>query len=278
MDKSPGCSVNVSECASSHIKVTNSDCSVVNVSACSSSKSPTDTPINLTGLPADASKSKYDATKVQLVDLIKVEPTDTSVESNHMVLLGSHCKRTSIQPNDRRKKNKKFLPTDEELGKIIRGNDITDFSINSACKLLKQQFPSVKGLSLTLYQRKQHSEHFVKDSIQIVHSRGNHWLVASTIKCEDEVLVFDSLYADLDDDTRNIIQNLFACKNIKMATCQKQLGAHDCGLFSIANATAIVNGIDPTSFKYKQEDMRMHLIQCFKQGMLTVFPCTISTS
>ena len=194
------------------------------------------------------------------------------------MLLGSLCKRTSTQPNDRRKKSKNFLPTEEELGKITCDNDITDYSINSACKLLKQQFPSVKGLSLTLYQRKQHIVHFVKESIQIIHSHGNHWLVASTMKCEDEVLVFDPLHDDLDDDTRNIIQNLFSCKNIKMATCQKQLGIHDCGLFSIANATAIANGIDPASLDYKQEDMQMHLIQCFKQGMLTVFPCTISTS
>ena len=107
VDKSPGCSVNVSECTSSCVKVTNSDCSVVNVSACSSSKSPTDASINLTGLPAaNANKSKYDATKVQLVDFTEVEP-NTSVESNQ-VLLGSHCKRTSTQPNDRRKKSKNF--------------------------------------------------------------------------------------------------------------------------------------------------------------------------
>lgn len=72
------------------------------------SKSPTDASIDLTGLPAaNASKSKYNVTKVQLVDLTKVEP-DTSVKSNHVVLLGSHCKRASIQPNDRRKRAKIF--------------------------------------------------------------------------------------------------------------------------------------------------------------------------
>ena len=59
------------------------------------------------------------------------------------------------------------MPNDEELGKIIHGDDITDYSINSACKLLKQQFISVKGLNLTLYQRKKCGEHFVKDCIQI---------------------------------------------------------------------------------------------------------------
>lgn len=124
-----------------------------------------------------------------------------------------------------------------------------------------------------MYQRKQHNKHIVKESTQIIYSHSNHWILASTIQCEDEVLIFDSLYDDLAGDTRNIIQNLFLCKNIKMATCQKQLGAHDGCLFAIANATAIVNGIDPTSLNYNQEKMRMHLIQCFKQEMLTAFPC-----
>ena len=260
-----------------------SDCSVVSVSTYSSlcnksSNSPNDTPVNSTYQPANASESKGDPANVQSVDLTKFESTNTSsTKSNHAVLLGNHCKRVTTQPKHQRKKSKNFLPNDEELGKIIRGDDITDYSINSACKLLKQQFPSVKGLSLTLYQRKQRGEHFVKDCIQIVHSRGNHWIVASTINCEDEVLVYDSLNDDLDDDTKGIIQNLFSCKNINMATCQKQVGPHDCGLFSIANATAIVNGIEPTLLTYKQEDMRLHLIQCLKQGMLTVFPCTVSS-
>ena len=47
-----------------------------------------------------------------------------------------------------------------------------------------------------------------------------------------------------------------------MGTCQKQVRLYDCGLFSIANATAIVNGIEPTLLTYKQEDMRLHFIQC----------------
>ena len=34
--------------------------------------------------------------------------------------------------------------------------------------------------------------------IIIVCSRGNHWIVASTIKCEGELLVFDLLHDDLD--------------------------------------------------------------------------------
>ena len=84
---------------------------------------------------------------------------------------------TTTQPKHQRKRSN-FLPNDEELGIVVSSDDITDYSINSACMLLKQQFPSVKGPSLTLYQRKQCGEHFVEDCIQIVHSHGNHWIVA----------------------------------------------------------------------------------------------------
>ena len=57
-----------------------------------------------------------------------------------------------------------------------------------------------------------------------------------------------------------------------MVECQKQCGSNDCGLFSIANATAIANGIDPMKLKYIQGDIRMHLLQCFRQGLMTIFP------
>ena len=62
VDKSPGCSVNANECASAHVKLTDSDCSVVNVSTCSlsneSNKSPNGTSVDSTYLPTNASKSK----------------------------------------------------------------------------------------------------------------------------------------------------------------------------------------------------------------------------
>ena len=88
----------------------------------------------------------------------------------------------------------------------------------------------------------------------------------------DEVLVYDSVFNSLGDDTVGIITNLFCCDNIKMVEYQKQCGSNDCGLFSIANATAIANDIDPMNLKYIQSDIRMHLLQRFRQGLMTVFP------
>ena len=68
-----------------------------------------------------------------------------------------------------------------------------------------QQFPSVKGLSLTLYQRKKCGDHFIKNCIQIVHSCSN-----------DEVLVFDSLYDNLDDTTKSILIQI--CFHVRTST------------------------------------------------------------
>ena len=123
VNKSPGCSVNVNECASAHVKVTDSDCSVVNVSTYSlsneSNNSPNDTRIDSTHLPTNASKSK-DPASVQSVDLTKLQPANiSSAKSNHVVLLGSHCKRASIQHKDQRKKSKNFLPNDKELAFVV---------------------------------------------------------------------------------------------------------------------------------------------------------------
>ena len=166
-------------------------------------------------------------------------------------LIGSHCKQTSSKPVSQRKKIRRTMPNGEELDKILSGDKLTDYSINCACNLLKQQFTKVKGLHLTLYQRKKHNGKFVKDNIEIIYSRDSHWIVATTMMCRnDEVLVYDSVFNFLDDDTVGIIRNLFGCDNVKMVECQKQHGLNDCGLFSIANGIAIVNGKDPKKFKY----------------------------
>ena len=50
-----------------------------------------------------------------------------------------------------------------------------------------------------------------------------------------------------------------------MVKCQTQLGGDDCGVFTIANATAISHGIDPTDVMYNQSVMRWHLLKNFKE-------------
>ena len=114
--------------------------------------------------------------------------------------------------------------------------------------MLKQQFPKLKGLVSTLLQEKKNTGMCkpMKNQLQILHSRNDHWIVASTVHCNDSevrVLVYDSAYSTVDEKTSSIISNLFLSDNIVIKHSQKQCNGEDCGLFAIANATAIANGI-----------------------------------
>lgn len=92
-DKSPSCSINVNMSVASHIKVTEPDCSVINISTHSSSSkeasesllsllklhiSSSDYGIGCPNKPVDSTcpptKSKDDTTNIQLVGLTKTEP------------------------------------------------------------------------------------------------------------------------------------------------------------------------------------------------------------
>ena len=53
---------------------------------------------------------------------------------------------------------------------------------------------------------------------------------------------------------------------------QIQTGAADCGLFAIATATALCHGIPPSNIVWDQSKMRTHLLQCFMNGKMLLFP------
>lgn len=52
------------------------------------------------------------------------------------------------------KRNCRIMPNNNELGRIVRGEWLTDFSINCAQRMLKRQFPRSNGLNSTLLQQK----------------------------------------------------------------------------------------------------------------------------
>ena len=152
------------------------------------------------------------------------------------------------------------------------GSKLTDLSINFAQQMLKEQF-KINGLQSTLLQARS-SKQIRLNQLQIIHSHGNsHWIVASSMNSKNQtVLVYDSAYVLLEKNTEKIIQNLFNSRRIKMVKCQTQLGGDNCGVFAIANPTAIAYGINPTDVMYDQSAMRRHLLKCFKEGNLIMFP------
>ena len=52
-----------------------------------------------------------------------------------------------------------------------------------------------------MYDFKSHYTTWIPNYLQIFHTRGNHWVTITTIGCtKDNIVVFDSLYDDIDDE------------------------------------------------------------------------------
>ena len=51
-----------------------------------------------------------------------------------------------------------------------------------------------------------------------------------------------------------------------------QSGQADCSLFAIAFVTALSHGLHPGAYICEQNLMRSHLLKCFENGKLSMFP------
>ena len=52
----------------------------------------------------------------------------------------------------------------------------------------------------------------------------------------------------------------------------KQLGIKDCGVFALPNLTALCFRMNPAVTHFKQDLMRLHLVQCMQNDTCTPFP------
>ena len=156
---------------------------------------------------------------------------------------------------------------------IIKGAELNDKHMNFAQEIIRMQFNNLTGLQSTLTLAV-HPRPLITPAhpfLQIIHSKGNHWIVASTTASLPTVQVLDSLYSSVDDMTTRLLTNLFGVNvTVEMGLCPQQDGTADCGVFAIATCTALAHGSQPGW--YDQKQMRVHLLKCFENLALTVFP------
>lgn len=97
----------------------------------------------------------------------------------------------------------------------------------------------------------------------------------STINSASNVVkVYDSIYTSVDKGTIELIINLFKLSDepkFDVVKMQKQVGSKDCGLFSIAVATALLFEVNVAEIKFHQQEMRQHLLSCFEAKLLSCF-------
>lgn len=132
--------------------------------------------------------------------------------------------------------------------------------------------------------------------VQILHSPlAKHWITVQSTGFGTgfHVKVYDSLYpsisiplmlraqiacllctpeSDIEISMMNVtrqVMNILLCIVIMFTL---QVGTYDCGLYAVAYATALAEGLEPANFVFEQEKMRRHLFKCLTSGKLTPFP------
>ena len=53
---------------------------------------------------------------------------------------------------------------------------------------------------------------------------------------------------------------------------QQQSNSYDCGLFALAYASSICDGVDPTTINYKQCNLHPHFLNCLMKDEYHSFP------
>ena len=157
---------------------------------------------------------------------------------------------------------------------LLHGNQLDNTIINFAQKLLKKQFPNINGLQNPLLQTKKQVDGEKSQRLQVVRCHSNHWILASTVHDDspDRVMIYDSLYDNIDSGTLTVLRGLFGPTAMPEITeVQKQHGTADCGVFAIAFATAI-RFRQKLDVPFNQGLMRHHLVQCFEKSACLPFP------
>jgi len=96
--------------------------------------------------------------------------------------------------------------------------------------------------------------------VQVLNKGDYHWYTISTIGCQQPatVRVYDS--APNSEITLHYMN------------VQIQMGGTDCGLFSLASATALCHGVDPMSCVFNRGKMRKHFWHCLTNWKMELFP------
>ena len=137
-------------------------------------------------------------------------------------------------------------------------------------------FPKINGLHFTLLQDKAHKEP-TKNSLQIFHVGEDHWICATNVgKSGKRVLVYDSAYTKWDESALCLLKKQFRCSPSNIISVlegvPKQQEGKECGLYAIAKATSIAEGKNPLKLSYNEALMREHLLHCFSNRKLELFP------
>ena len=87
------------------------------------------------------------------------------------------------------------------------------------------------------------------------------------------VQIYDSLFETIDVQAIDVVSCLFGSATIpEIITIPKQACIKDCGVYALANITALCFKMDPAVTHFNQDLLRLHLVKCMECGACMPFP------
>ena len=170
-----------------------------------------------------------------------------------------------------------------EKTKILNNEWLSDININNFLVKLKEHFGKEHGLEdpLILTHCPSQEKFKRKDFVRVIFCSSQHWVCFTSKNSKAHTFsLYDSCPSEiLDELLVETIQKTVLTeakdKTIKiiMRDCQEQGGIWQCGYYALANATALLYGLNPGQLVYDENSLRNHYIQIvYLNRQLSMFP------
>ena len=159
---------------------------------------------------------------------------------------------------------------------------LNDNSMDSAPKLICKSLGNLASWQSVLnWQRRRTRFHKVgEEHIQLMHDGINNWLLS--FNSNGRVQFCDSFYKTLGSVTKRCLKALYKSLldkdgklSVTMISIQKQKDSSSCGLFAIAFARNILEGISPAESELNVTSIRKHLLKCLEKQQNKHTICSI---
>jgi Ulp1 protease family, C-terminal catalytic domain len=166
---------------------------------------------------------------------------------------------------------------------VLRHGPLTDRHIDFANGILSNG--SVQGFNTPLLA--QTSDGFPAASIDKpvvqIHHFSQHWVTSYRPSNDETVFVFDSMLRynggkpvtspELVKQLSQIYGRNRSHFDVTFpSVTQQKNGGVDCGVFAIAYAVDVCEGLDPGQRLYDYSQLRRHVVSCFRKQQLSPFP------
>ena len=174
---------------------------------------------------------------------------------------------------------KDLMLFDEDKTALLQGKWLTDGIMSAGIKLLREQFPNVKGLQSTSLAMHSGFEIQRGEFVQCLNVYDSHWITIAGDSSPGTVNIYDSLpncalYSKTKRQIASILFTDLSTITVNFIDVQVQVGSDDCGLFALTFAASLCAGENPAELTYSQDKFRSHLANCIENQWLNPFPQT----